>query len=128
MIKQFFRWVFSAELKKLEAQRVEADKWIETLKKNIATCKFVEKRFSDLIGSIDVSVDVYPVGINDKLRHYSRNWAVISVQGEKEDFIKFFDLGPAEIRHIKEFLKHFDKVKVDAAPGTSEFLKIKRFL
>jgi hypothetical protein len=105
MIKRLFYWVFKKELNDLEeaVQRTKAQ----------------ERRLSNLLGGIDVGVDV---DISDKYR--ARSWACISIQGKQADFIKFVDLGNAELIGIHRFLKHFESnIKIDAAPDHSRFLR-----
>jgi len=110
MLKKLFRWIFKDELAKLERQ-------ISITR--IATSKFGEQeaKISNILNNIDVSVDVH---------EYSRSWAVISIQGENSDYIKFVDLGKSDIREIQKFLRNFDRSKVDANPMASKFLKISK--
>ncbi|MDV3665455.1 hypothetical protein CMT75_09005 [Elizabethkingia anophelis] len=103
-ILQLIRWALSSELAKIESQ--------------IKTNAIQEKRINHLLDNLDISVDV----------HYRANsWAVISIQGEKTDFIKFIDLGRSDILEIQKFLRYFDRTKIDAAPQESAFLRIPRF-
>lgn len=98
---QLVRWALSSELAKLEKQ--------------IKSNAIQEKRINNLLDNLDISVDV----------HYRANsWAVISIQGEKTDFIKFIDLGRSDILEIQKFLRYFDRTKIDAAPQESAFLRI----
>ena len=107
IIKKFFRWIFSDELKSIE-QSVNSSKFeLEKIREK-------SDKLSNILGNIDVSVDVH---------EYSRSWAVISIQGEKSDYIKFVDLGRSEIREIENFLRHFDRRKIDASPQASRYLK-----
>jgi len=108
MIKRFFKWIFKSELLELQKQ-------INHTKE--ATKKYSEQelKIDNLLGNIDVSVDVH---------QYSKSWAVISIQGKKTDYIKFVDLGESEIRDIQMFLRNFDRRKIDASPIASRFLRI----
>ncbi|MEQ3500621.1 hypothetical protein ABMY20_12760 [Tenacibaculum sp. SSH1-16] len=74
----------------------------------------------NLLQNIDVSVD---------LHKYAPSWAVISIQGEKSDYIKFVDLGRSDIQEIQRFLRYFDRkrVKVDAPFPEARFLKINQY-
>ncbi|WGL71003.1 hypothetical protein [Elizabethkingia anophelis] len=102
---QLVRWALSSELAKLENQ----------IKNNAIQ----EKRINNLLDNLDISVDV----------HYRANsWAVISIQGERTDFIKFIDLGHNEIYEIQKFLKQFDRAKIDASPRESRWLKLPKSL
>ena len=88
--------------------------------------KNLHKELSSILDSIDVSVDVH---------EHSRSWACISLQGTKQDYIKFVDLGDSQIREISNFLRRYEgsnNIKIDAHPSTSmilknEFKKINRF-
>lgn len=108
MIKKIFRWIFKDELIELKK---ETQRCISAQK----NYKTQEKRINNLLSNIDVSVDVH---------EYSRSWAVISIQGQKSDYIKFVDLGEREIRDIQKYLHNFDRSKVDASPQASKFLRI----
>ncbi|MDV3793342.1 hypothetical protein CMU23_01505 [Elizabethkingia anophelis] len=100
-ILQLIRLAFASELAKLEKQ----------IKNNAIQ----EKRINNLLDNLDISVDV----------HYrAKSWAVISIQGERTDFIKFIDLGRSDILEIHKFLRYFDRAKIDAAPQESAFLRI----
>ena len=107
MIHKLFRWIFREELKELHKKTERYD--------------MLEKALLDVLGNIDVSVDVniYP-------QRYEPSWAVISIQGQKTDFIRFVNLGDRDIYEIQKFLRNFDKVKVDCAPQMTPFLKIPR--
>ena len=98
--KNLLRWAFQSELLKLQKQ----------LQKN----QIQEDRINNLLNNLDISVDV----------HYRANsWAVISIQGERSDFIKFIDLGRSDINEIYNFLRRYDRTKVDAEPRIYEWLK-----
>ena len=98
--KNLLMWAFQSELLKLQKQ----------LQKN----QIQEDRINNLLNNLDISVDV----------HYIANsWAVISIQGERSDFIKFIDLGRSDINEIYSFLRRFDRSKVDAEPRVFEMLK-----
>lgn len=102
-IKNFFRKIFKSELEELKRQNSKTD--------------ILNTRLTNIIGEFEVSVDV----------HYrSKSWAVISLQGDRSDFIKFVDLGHRDINEISHFLRRFDRAKVDAAPQETAFLKFKR--
>lgn len=61
-----------------------------------------------LLKNFGVGADIH---ISD--HKYSRSWAVICLQGQKADFIKFVDLGDRDIREIGNYLKHFDRKHVN---------------
>lgn len=108
LIRKFFKWVFKEEVKRLNQTQTG---WEFALNR----CLDKERKLDNILKNIDVSVDVH---------HHSPSWAVISIQGEKSDYIKFVDLGKSEIKDIQNFLRHFDRRKVDASPGESKYFKI----
>lgn len=102
-MKKIFRWIFSEEIAQLQDAIKRYDQ--------------AERKLKNVIGNIDISVDVH---------QYSKSWACISIQGQKDDFIKFIDLGEADIRQIASFLRHFDRDKIDAYPGISNFIRMEK--
>ena len=102
MVKKIFRWIFKKELQSLENQIIKSHNQTITV--------------SNLLQNIDVSVD---------LHRHAPSWAVISIQGEKSDYIKFIDLGQRDIIEIQRFLHQFDrsKRKIDAPFQEARFLK-----
>jgi len=110
MIRKFFRWIFRNELESLE-QQIEDNACIgDKLQQQY-------ERMNNIFDNLDVSVD---------LHHHAPSWAVISIQGERTDYIKFVDLGNRDIREIGRFLSMFDRQKVDANPRDRDLLGIKR--
>lgn len=67
------------------------------------------KDIHNILGNLDVSV-----GVHMK----SGSWAVVSLQGQRADYIKFIDLGDRDICEIQKFLRTFDReqIKIDANP------------
>ena len=111
LLKKLFFWIFSEEISALSKQTRDFKDQRENYESQ-------EKRIKNLLGNIDVSVDVH---------QYSPSWAVISIQGQKADYIKFVDLGERDIREIQRFLNNFDRSKVDCAPQISQFFKIPKY-
>lgn len=68
-----------------------------------------------MLNNLDISVDHHI---------YSKSWAVISIQGKRQDFIKFIDLGEKDIQQISNFLKNFDRTKIDASPEATKLIRI----
>ena len=120
MIRKLLKWLFKSELDELEELQCKIAYQINQSKEATKTLQSYKKQLDTIFKSFDISVDVH---------QYSRSWAVISLQGSKTDFIKFIDLGDAELRDIKNFLqqyeKNWDNVKIDASPINTQFLKIK---
>lgn len=105
LIRNLYRWIFKEELKQLRQEI-------------LAIKDYKDK----ILSNIEVSVDVH------EYNKYSNSWAVISIQGEKADYIKFINLGKSDVMEIKRFLEQFDKrnnIKIDASPNTTPFLKFK---
>lgn len=116
MIKKFFKWLFKSELQELHIQ-------INNSKEQYNKIASLEKSLKNVLDNIDISVDVH------KFHKHSNSWAVISIQGQKSDYIKFVDLGSSDIYEIQQFLRRFERnrnVKIDASPNASSFLKIQR--
>jgi hypothetical protein len=116
MIRNIFKWIFKDELISLNREIKKA----ETISRKLNEQKTIIDAF---LKNVDVSVDVHEY-------KYSPSWAVISIQGQKTDFIKFVDLGQSEIHEISRFLRNFERsnfnTKVDASPSASNFLRIPR--
>ena len=116
MIRKFFKWIFKSELQELNSQ-------IQKTKEATATLESYQKSLKNVLQNIDISVDVH------EYHRYSKSWAVISLQGQKSDYLKFIDLGDADIRHIQQFLRQFERnanIKIDASPNASLFLRVAR--
>ena len=64
-------------------------------------------QFDQIFGKMKVSVDIH---------ERSPSWAVISLQGERADYVQFVDLGQRDVRDIQHFLRRFDRknVAIDA--------------
>lgn len=116
-IKVLVRWALRNEIDNLK----ELSKKVKGLTEETAEGLIA---VGELLKGIDVSVDVHA-----KRHQHSPSWAVISIQGQKTDYIKFVDLGNADMREIASFLRRYEKsrsIKVDAWPAATEFLKIPR--
>ncbi len=115
MVRKLFNWIFKVELNKLKSEIVKAENLITTLDKQ-------RKVFDNVLSNIDVSVDIHEYD-----HRYSPSWAVISLQGQKTDYIKFIALGQSDINEIANFLRQFERntnIKVDASPHATRFLRI----
>jgi hypothetical protein len=115
LIRKIFRFALKEEIDRLNLKEKELDKRIEDAKIHLSQIR-------EVLGNIDVSVDVH------EYSKYSPSWAVISLQGRKADFIKFIELGDSSIHEIAQFLRRFERnhnIKVDASPRASQFLKFK---
>jgi len=116
MIKKLFDWIFKSELDKLRSEISKAQSIAIELTET-------KRAFDSVLGNIDVSVDVHEY---DK---YSPSWAVISLQGQKSDYLKFIKLNDCDINQISQFLRRFERInniKIDATPMATEFFRVNR--
>lgn len=82
-------------------------------------CKSIQNNIINILNHFDISIDINP---NPK---YSKSWAVISIQGKNEDFIQFIDdVSDKDIREISEFLRRFNRYKIDCPIGMKEMFRI----
>ena len=107
LLHRFFAWIFSEEIKKMEQATVSASNAKLRM-------EAYEQRMRDVLGCIDLTFDV---------DQYSGSWAVISIQGQKQDFIRFIDMKGQELRYVQDFLRKFDRTKVDASPQHIHFFR-----
>ena len=117
IVKKFFRWVFSFELQNLIFQTQMA----EDVR---SRCEDQWKKVESMLQNIDISVDVH------EYKH-SSSWAVISLQGQKTDYIKFIEMKDSDVREISQFLRKYERnahIKIDASPSASQFLRIEHNL
>ncbi len=117
LIKKLFNWIFKAELENLKTELEKANNICRSLNEH-------KRIFDNVLSGIDVSVDVHEYD-----HKYSPSWAVISLQGQKSDYIKFINLGDRSIRDIAEFLRRYERdsnIKIDATPFASDFLRISK--
>ena len=124
MIRKLFNWIFKSELDKLQKAIDTAENRSFRAEKLGAELEWQKKAFQSILDGIDVSVDVHEYD-----HRYSPSWAVISLQGQKTDYIKFVELGQSEINEIAKFLRNFERnsnIKVDASPMASQFLRVPR--
>lgn len=110
LLRLFFGWLFAKELTDLHSAIHKAE--MATIE-----CDRISQRAQRILGNVDVSVDVH---------EYSPSWAVVSIQGHGTDYIKFVDLGRADILAIQGYLKQFDRAKIDASPRATQYLKFER--
>lgn len=122
MLRKIFNWIFKSELDKLQKAIDTAENRSFRAEKLVAELEWQKKAFQSILDGIDVSVDVHEYD-----NRYSPSWAVISVQGQRADFIKFVDLGDSNIHDISQFLRQYERqahIKVDASPNASQFLRV----
>lgn len=112
MIRKLFDWVFAKDLLELKNKITECDNTIVRFHR-------IEEKLNNLLKEFDVSVDVH---------QYSPSWAVFSLQGEKNDYVKFVHLRDKDLVEISRFVSKFDKdkTKIDAMPSQTAFIKSER--
>jgi len=91
----------------LKEELVELDKQIASATAISAELAKERLRIKNLLGNMDISVDHHL---------HAPSWACISIQGERHDYIKFISMGERDIRAIQDFLRNFERGKVDCAP------------
>lgn len=109
LLRKLFLYLFKEDFQRMEALERDLKGLIHRQKSATSEAETRAERIRQLLGNIDVSVDVH---------HRSGSWAVVSLQGGKADYIKFVDLDQRSIREIAFFLRQFDRknVKIDAHP------------
>lgn len=107
IIRKVFIWIFKDQLEEVQKALHQANKLNNLLQAEVS-------KVQNILQNIDVSVDVH---------HYSPSWAVISIQGERTDYIKFVDLGHSDMIAISHFLRQFERGKIDANPAQSRALR-----
>lgn len=109
LMRKLFFWLFKEDVQAMEKRCRDLDNLIHRQKCATQEAEVRAERIRQLMGNIDVSVDVH---------HYSGSWAVVSLQGQKTDYIKFIDLDGRNMMDIARFLRQYDRanVKIDASP------------
>lgn len=109
LLRKLFFWLFKEDFERMNKLESDLKGLIHRQKSATQEAEVHAARIKQLMGNIDVSVDVH---------HRSGSWAVVSLQGGKTDYIKFVDLDQRSIREIAFFLRQFDRknVKIDAHP------------
>jgi hypothetical protein len=96
IINNIVRRALKNEIDTLNRKEKELDVLIKESRQKINHLK-------NLLEGIDVSVDVH------EYEKYSPSWAVISLQGQKSDYIKFVNLKDSDIRDISYFLRRYER-------------------
>lgn len=115
LLRKLFFWLFKEDFQAMEKKCKDLDGLIHRQKCATQKAEVRAERIKQLIGNIDVSVDVH---------HRAGSWAVVSLQGGKTDYIKFVDLDERSLREISSFLRQYDRqnVKIDANPFDRKML------
>lgn len=115
LLRKLFLYLFKEDFQRMKALERDLEGLIHRQKCATSLAEVRAERIRQLLGNIDVSVDVH---------HHSGSWAVVSLQGGKTDYIKFIDLGSRDMMDIAHFLRQFDRnhVKIDAHPFDRQML------
>lgn len=109
LLRKLFLYLFKEDFQRMKVLERNLEELIHRQKCATSLAEVRAERIRKLLGNIDISVDVH---------HYSGSWAVVSLQGEKTDYIKFVDLDKRSLAEISLFLRQFDRqnIKIDANP------------
>ena len=115
LLRKLFLYLFNEDFQRMEALERDLKGLIHRQKCATQEAEVRAERIRQLLGNIDVSVDVH---------HHSGSWAVVSLQGGKTDYIKFVDLDQRSLREIAFFLRQYYRknVKIDANPFDRQML------
>lgn len=105
-IKSLVRWALSDEIVKMESR----------LQRNITLHERISREFDNIRNEFKVGVDV----------DYHGSWAVVCLEGEKHDYIKFLNLNKRDAREISNFLNQFNRknVRIDTPIQFGNFIKM----
>ena len=92
-LRKFCNWVLADDIKNITNR--------------LCSLELTAKTKLEIMELSEASVDVH---------NYSPSWAVLSLRGKHSDYIKFMNLGDADLRTIHQFLSQFEDTKIDAAP------------
>jgi hypothetical protein len=122
-------WLLREEYNNL---KVLIDTFKDTEKRIILKERNLDSKINevhDRSRKLDILFENLDVSIDHHINKYSRSWAVISLQGQKMDYIKFMDLGNDGVMEIQRFLRQFEidsNIKLDSFPRADELFGIER--
>ena len=101
LLRKLFFWLFKEDFERMNKLESDLKGLIHRQKSATQEAEVHAARIKQLMGNIDVSVDVH---------HRSGSWAVVSLQGGKT--------GSRDMMDIAHFLRQYDRanVKIDASP------------
>ena len=112
--KGFFEWAFSDELSSMRTTCEQQQKTTLQMKHEIEELRILQntvnvykKKLESMLGGISVSANIPRKG---------ENWAVISIQGEGIDYVKFIALPKNDMIAISKFLAQFDQRALETNP------------
>jgi hypothetical protein len=107
-----FNWLFKEQLEEIEKLKKQMDEsafrvagYADNAIKAMNLCEKQEKVLRNTVGDIQVATDIH-------LK--SPSWAVICIQGQRADFVKFIDLDQRDIEGIAHYLRRFERRNVIA--------------
>ena len=110
--KTIFNWLFKEQLEEIGKLKKQIDEsafrvagYADNAIKAMKLCENQEKILRNTVGDIQVATDIHVK---------SPSWAVICLQGQKADFVKFIDLGQRDIESIANYLRRFERPNVIA--------------
>lgn len=110
--KKIFNWLFKEQIEEIEKLKKQMDEstfrvagYADNAIKAMNICHNQEKALSNTVGNIQIATDIH-------LK--SPSWAVICLQGQKADFVKFIDLDQRSIEDIANYLRRFERRNVIA--------------
>ena len=100
-------WLLKDELKSIEKIEAEVS---QLYRVHALLSRLPEELKTDTLKLIEEEIG----GVAIDIHQYSPSWAVINIQGEKANFIKFVDLNDRNIREIQHYFRRFDQQRINA--------------
>ena len=118
--KGFLEWAFSEEFDNMRTTCEQQQRTTTQMQKEIEDLRILqnqlgiyEKKLKSLLGSISVSAN---------LPKKAENWAVISIQSEKIDYVKFIALPKNDMIAISRFLAQFQDHALETSPANYDLI------
>ena len=118
--KGFLEWAFSEEFDNMRTTCEQQQRTTTQMQREIEDLRILqnqlgiyEKKLKSLLGSISVSAN---------LPKKAENWAVISIQGEKIDYVKFIALPKNDMIAISRFLAQFQSHALETSPANYDLI------
>ena len=118
--KGFFEWAFSDELSNMRTTCEQQQRATLQMKHEVDDLRILQnavnaykKKLESMLGGISISANIPRKG---------ENWAVISIQGEKIDYVKFIALPKNDMIAISKFLAQFDQRALETNPTNYDLI------
>lgn len=118
--KGFFEWAFSDELSNMRMTCEQQQRATLQMKREVEDLRILQnavnvykKKLESMLGGISISTNIPRKG---------ENWAVISIQGEKIDYVKFIALPKNDMIAISKFLAQFDQRALETNPSNYDLI------